>query len=292
MYYLVFGLFYLLSLLPMPVLYLFSDFAYFIVYYVLGYRKEVVMQNLTIAFPEKSEEEKVKIAKAFYKNFCDTFIETIKFISASKNFFAKHFTADFSALEEAYQTGRSIQFQLGHNFNWELANLAVPLHIRYKLLGVYLPISSKIINRLFQYIRTRFGTHIIAATNVKSELLPHRNSTYILGLIADQAPPHPHNAYWVQFFGRPTSFLKGPEKAAKRYKYAVVFCHFTKEKRGHYTGHAVKATLTPEAMSEGELTKMYAAYLEKTMTENPEVWLWSHRRWKHEWKPEYGAVIT
>jgi KDO2-lipid IV(A) lauroyltransferase len=292
MYHLVFGLFYLFSLLPMPVLYLFSDLAYVIIYYILGYRKDVVLQNLTIAFPEKTAEEKIKIAKAFYKNFCDTFIETIKFISASRAFFAKRFKADFSILEEVYKTGRSIQFQLGHNFNWELANLAVPLHIRYKLIGVYLPISNKIFNRLFQYIRTRFGTNIIAATRMREEMLPHRNNTYVIGLIADQAAPGPHNAYWVNFFGRPTTFLKGPEKAAKKYKYAVVFCHFTKEKRGHYTGHVVKATLKPEELEDGELTKMYAAYLQETMTASPEVWLWSHRRWKHEWKPEYGPVLN
>jgi KDO2-lipid IV(A) lauroyltransferase len=291
MYYIVFGLFYLLSLLPMPVLYLFSDFAYFIVYYVLGYRKDVVMQNLSIAFPEKSKEEKIKIAKAFYRNFCDTFIETIKFISASRDFFAKRFTADFSLLEEAYASGKSIQFQLGHNFNWELANLAVPLHLKYKLLGVYLTIGNGIFNRLFLYIRSRFGTHLIASTKMKSEMLPHRNSKYVIGLIADQAPPRPENAYWVEFFGRPTAFLKGPEKAAKAQNYAVVFIHFTKEKRGHYTGHVVKASLNPSLLAEGELTRMYADYLQKTMTEHPEVWLWSHRRWKHEWKPEYGAII-
>jgi len=292
MYYIVFGLFYLLSLLPMPVLYLFSDFAYVIVYYVLGYRKAVVMQNLSIAFPQKTEEEKVKIARAFYKNFCDTFIETIKFISASRSFFARRFKADFSLLDEAYATGKSIQFQLGHNFNWELANLAVPLHLKYKLLGVYLPIGSGIFNRLFLYIRGRFGTNLIAATKMKQEMLPHRHSRYVIGVIADQAPAVPENAYWVDFFGRPTPFLKGPEKAAKAQNYAVVFIHFTKQKRGHYTGHVVNASMNPLGLKEGELTRMYAAYLQKTMTQQPEVWLWSHRRWKHEWKPEYGPILS
>ena len=281
-----------MSLLPMPVLYLFSDFAYFIVYYVLGYRKEIVLQNLSIAFPDKSEEEKNKIAKGFYKNFCDTFIETIKFITADRAYFAKRFTADYSALEAVYETGRSIQFQLGHNFNWELANLAVPLHLKYKVLGVYLPLGSKLFDRLFQYIRSRFGTQLIAATNMKNEMIAHRNSRYIIGLIADQAPPIPEKAGWVKFFGRPTAFLKGPEKAAKNYNYPVVFCHFTKTKRGHYCGHVFVATLHPQALADGELTKMYASYLESTMSQNPEMWLWSHRRWKHQWKPEFGEIIS
>ena len=292
MYYVVFGVFYLLSLLPMAVLYLFSDFAYVVVYYLLGYRKKVVMQNLTIAFPEKTEEERIKIAKAFYKNFCDTFIETIKYISVRRSFFDKRFIVDFSQLEKIYATGQSIQFQLGHNFNWELANLAIPGHLKYKLLGVYLPIGTGIFNRLFKYIRSRFGTQLIAATNMRSEMMPHRNTKFVIGLIADQAPPVPEKAYWINFFNRPTPFLKGPEKAAKSNNYAVVFIYFNKIKRGYYTCQAITVSLSPAQLPDGELTTIYAANLQKIMTEHPEMWLWSHRRWKHEWKPEYGPVLN
>ena len=136
MYYVVFGLLYLFSLLPLRVLYLFSDLAYFILYHVIGYRKKVVLQNLSIAFPNKTEEERVMIAKQFYRNLCDTFIESIKFISASKAFIMRRFSGDYSAVDNLYGTGRSEQIHLGHNFNWELANFAVPLSIRFKTLVV------------------------------------------------------------------------------------------------------------------------------------------------------------
>jgi KDO2-lipid IV(A) lauroyltransferase len=291
MYYVAFGFLYLVSLLPLRVLYLLSDVAYLVLYYVTGYRKAVVRQNLTIAFPEKSEEEKKEIAKAFYKNFCDTFIETIKFISAGKRFFQKRFTGNYDVIENIYPTGRPVQIHLGHNFNWELANLIVPSYISYKVLAVYLPIKNKIVERLFRYIRSKNGSHLIASTNFKADFEPYRDTQYLIGLIADQNPAHPENAYWIPFFGKPTPFLRGPEKAARRNDLPVVFCHFTKKKRGYYTGHAVLATLHPGSLPEGELTKMYAAYLQEVMTANPEMWLWSHRRWKWEWKPEYGAVL-
>ncbi len=249
------------------------------------------MNNLTIAFPNKTEEEKIKIAKQFYKNFCDTFIETIKFISASEKFLRKRFTVDYSALEERLKEGKSIQVHLGHNFNWELVNLTLPFYISKKKLIVYLPLSNKVFNRLFKYIRSRFGSQLIAATRMKNEMLPHRGTQYLIALIADQSPPDGHNAYWVNFFGRPTPFLKAPENVARRNNYPVFFSHFTKVKRGVYQGHNILCTDTPTEFSAGELTKRYAQFLENVMTEQPEMWLWSHRRWKHKWKEEYGKIL-
>src|SRR3954469_2431679 len=102
MYYIIFGFLYLLSLLPLPVLYLFSDFVYFLIYHVFGYRKKVVMHNLTIAFPDKTEKEKIGIAKKFYRNFTDNFIETIKFLSAGEKFFRKRLTGEFSRFADLY----------------------------------------------------------------------------------------------------------------------------------------------------------------------------------------------
>lgn len=250
-----------------------------------------MLQNLTIAFPRKTEKEKINIAKIFYKNFCDTFIETVKFISADEAFFRKHFVADYSVVEKLYNEGKSVQLHMGHNFNWELANLSFPFYINHKTLVLYSPLQSKIFNRLLLKIRTRMGTHLIAANNLRVEMLPHRNTQYIIALIADQSPPRADNTYWVNFFGQPTGFFKGPEKMARLNNFPVVFCHFTKKKRGYYIGNAELATYTPRELAEGQLTKMYAQRIEALMTENPEMWLWSHRRWKREWKPEYGTVI-
>jgi len=292
MYYIVFGLLYILSLLPLAVLYLLSDFAYFIIYKVFGYRKKVVLNNLAIAFPHKTDAERELIAKRFYRNFTDTFIETVKFISASPSFFRKRFQFDATLINETYDSGRCVQVLCGHNFNWELVNLAVPHYLgNRKLLGVYLPLNNKVFERLFRYIRTRMGTQLIAATRMKEEMMRHRGTQYIIGLVADQSPAVPANAYWVQFFGRATGFLRGPERAAQRNNYPTLFCHFTKQKRGYYAGHLEMAAADPALLEDGQLTKMYARFLERVMSEQPEMWLWSHRRWKHEWKPEYGEVI-
>ncbi|HUC81837.1 MAG TPA: hypothetical protein VMR70_13030, partial [Flavisolibacter sp.] len=124
MYYFVYGPLYLLSLLPLRVLYLFADVAYFLIYYVIGYRRKVVQQNLAFAFPAKTEAERKQIAKRFYRNFADSFIETIKGFSASSEFIRRHFNGDFSVLNNLYKQGvQKVQLHSGHNFNWEYANL-------------------------------------------------------------------------------------------------------------------------------------------------------------------------
>lgn len=293
MYYFVYGPLYLLSLLPLRVLYLFSDVAYFIIYYLIGYRKKVVYHNLSIAFPNKTEKERKAIVKKFYKNFADSFIETIKAFSASDAFIRKHFTGDFSLFDKLVEKGvRKVQLHSGHNFNWEYANLSVPLHLLYPMLTVYMPITNKTFDRIFYKMRAKTGAVLLPATDIAKFILPHRNERYALALVADQNPGHPKSAYWVNFFNRPTPFVRAPESGARRGNIPVVFCYFRKEKRGYYKIFFQLAEENPSSTKVGELTKKYAGFLQWSIEQQPENWLWSHRRWKWEWKEEYGKIIA
>lgn len=288
MYYVVYGLLYLLSLLPLRVLFLVSDFAFFVLYYLVGYRKKVVMGNLKIAFPDKSEEERKKIAKEFYRNFTDNFIETIKLLSASKGYITEHFSGDYSLFHQMYEQGKKSQVHLGHTFNWEFANLAVAASIQQKLLTVYMPIENSIFERIFLKLRTITGAGLLPATKIRSAILPWRHTLYTLALVADQSPADPRNAYWVPFFGRQTPFLRAPENGARVGNLPVIFAYFVRKKRGYYEGLFELAEANPSALPKGELTKRYAASLESFIRQYPATYLWSHRRWKWEWKEEYG----
>lgn len=292
MYYVVYGLLYLLSLLPLSVLYLISDFAYLVIYYVAGYRKKVVLFNLSVAFPEKSENERKQIAKKFYRNFTDNFIETIKLFSSGEKFIKKHFKGDVQILNELYKQGKKSQVHLGHNFNWEYLNLAMAFYTPYTLLTVYMPINNKIMNRIFIKLRSKTGAVLLPANKMRTAMLPWRGRQYLLGLAADQNPGIPSKAYWLNFFGRPTPFATGPEKNARANNAAVVFLNVTKIKRGYYQVHCELAALDPQTLPAMEITRQYIRYLEKVIRSHPEMWLWSHKRWKHEWKPEYGNVIV
>lgn len=290
MYYVVFGLLYLLSLLPLWVLHRISDFAYFLIYFVFGYRKKVVMANLATAFPGKTVQERTVIARKFYRNFTDTFIETIKLLSASDRFIRNHFLMDGAVFEDLYAQGKKCQIHLGHNFNWEFGNLGVALRVPHRVLAVYAPIENKIFDRIFRRLRSRAGTVLLPANDMRNAILPWRNETYALGLIADQNPRNPNKSHWVSFFGKPAPFTTGPENGARLGDVPVVFCHITKVRRGVYRGNFSLAEMHPANLPKGVLTLRYIRYLEQVIAQSPDMWLWSHRRWKYEWKPEYGLL--
>lgn len=289
MYYLVYGFLYLFSLLPMWVLYGITDFVCWLVFGVFGYRRTVVLKNLAIAFPEKSDAERKLLARKFERNFTDTFAETIKLLSASKEFLLKRVKVDIAAIEAIYEKGLRCQVHLGHNFNWEMAQVAFSYSSRYLFLGVYMPLNNKIMDRIFITLRGRSGTVLLPANDMRKSMIPYRNSQYLLGLAADQVPGKIRKAMWLNFFGVPTAFTAGPEKGARTGNIPVVFVHITKEKRGHYFLHSKLATEDPASLPEGELTCMYRDFLEKVIRERPDMWLWSHRRWKKTWNPEESA---
>ena len=284
MYYLVYGFLYFLSLFPMRALYFLSDGIYLLVYHVFGYRRKVVMDNLLIAFPEKTHKEKIQIAKKFYHNFIDSFIEVIKLVSAGDSFLMKRFTAETRVLNQLYLSGKSCQLHLGHTFNWEWGQLVLRKLMPYKLLVVYQPISNAIFEKLFYKLRTRTGNAFLPANNMRNAIIPYLESQYLLGLVADQNPSNPDNAYWRNFFGRPTPFVSGPEKGARAGHLPVVFAYMEKPKRGKYHAVIELATENAAELPEGELTTRYVKYLEEVIRRNPDMWLWSHRRWKHQRK--------
>jgi KDO2-lipid IV(A) lauroyltransferase len=271
----------------MRVLYIISDGIYGLIYYIIGYRKEVVMNNLLIAFPEKTESERVQIAKKFYRNFIDSFIEVIKLISASDAFLQKRFSVNMEALDELYKSGKSCQLHLGHTFNWEWGQLVLSTLTPYKVMVVYMPISNAIFEKLFYKLRTRSGNVFLPANKMREAMVPYLKKQYLLGLVADQNPGTLQNAYWLNFFGRPSPFVSGPEKAAQVNNLPVVFAYMEKPRRGRY--HAVLTLASPDAseIKPGEITLQYVRYLENVIRNNPDMWLWSHRRWKHQWKEEY-----
>jgi KDO2-lipid IV(A) lauroyltransferase len=292
MFYIVYGILYAISLLPLRILYFISDFAYFLLYYVIGYRKQVVFSNLNQAFPQKTDDERKRIAKKFYRNFTDNFIEFIKLISASPAFINKHFYGDYSLFDKLHEQGKRGQVLLAHNFNWEFALLAVASKVKQPFLVVYMPIGSQVIDKIFMKVRSKTGAVMLPATNMRNAIIPYRNEPYLLILVADQNPGNPSAALWYNFFGKATPFVKAPESGARRGNTPVVFCKIIKERRGYYQLFLEMGEERPGELKEGELTRRYVDYLQKFISEHPEMWLWSHRRWKWNWKEKYGKIIS
>jgi Kdo2-lipid IVA lauroyltransferase/acyltransferase len=287
MYQIIFGFLYLFSLLPLKVLYLLSDFAYLLIYHLAGYRKAVVLENLTYAFPLMKEEEKRKIAARFYRNFTDNWIETIKLISISKDSLNKRVTANFDVFDRLHETGKAAQLNLGHFFNWEIMTLHCGINQPYTFLTVYYPQSSQVMDRLMKYIRKRWGNPLLPSTEIARAIIPWRKKQYLIALGADQSTPFIDNAYWLYFLNRPAAFVKGPEKFARGQNLPVVMMTTTKPKRGHYHYEYYLLAEDPKSLPDGELIRRYVKHLEENIRIQPEIYLWSHRRWKHAWTGDH-----
>lgn len=290
MYQIVFVFFYLISLLPWRVLYGISNVVTFFLRDVVGYRKDVVLQNIAMAFPEKDAAWHKNVAHKFYRNFCDNWIETIKLLSVSKESLSKRMSGNFDVLNELHASGKAVQANLGHFFNWEIMTLYTGISSPYTFLTVYLPQSSKIFNRFLLYLRGRWGNPLLPSTEMARAIMPWRKKQYLLALGADQTPPGGDAGYWLYFLNQPTVFVKGPEKFARSQGIPVVMMTTTRPKRGHYHFDYFLLAENTKALSEGELMRQYAQHLESNIRLQPEIYLWSHRRWKHGWKPEFAPL--
>ena len=288
MYYLIYLLLYLVSLLPFFILYGISDFFAFILYHVIKYRKEVVLSNLSIAFPEKSAEERKKIARQFYHNLIDTFVEIIKLISISDKAFAKRFTGNLEIINELAKRGMNIQLHAGHQFNWEYGSLFMSKSVTaIPTYAIYMPINNKPMERLFLTIRQKYGTIFVKANEFKMRRDEIFSGRFTFFLAADQNPGSPDYAYWQYFFGKPAAFITGPEIGGIKNNTAIVFVRSKIIKRGYYCCESTLITEEAGITGTGEITRAFRDFLEKIIKEEPANYLWSHRRWKWEFNDKY-----
>ncbi|MEO6233504.1 MAG: lysophospholipid acyltransferase family protein [Ferruginibacter sp.] len=291
MYYIIYGFLYAISLLPFFILYRLSDFAYFLIYYVFGYRKKGVMENLEIAFPEKSYAEKKTIAKQFYKNFVDTFIETIKILSLSDKEFVKRCTGDFSAVDAVAATGKSIQFMCGHQFNWEYINLFLGRNMKIPFIGVVANIENKALNRIYNKLRGKYGTILIPNSSFKRQMVEWMKQQYSICLAADQNSA-PERGAWMNFFGKRVPFIMGPHTSAARFQPVIIYFDFKKPKRGYYKFELLEIITNPEDYTSEQFLIKYRDHLENMIRKDPTNYLWTHRRWKHVYNESYSKNLV
>lgn len=283
-YYILFGIFWIIMLLPLRVLYLFSDILYFFSYYLIAYRKKVTLTNLKKSFPEKSFVEIRKIAKRFYRHLFDQFIESFKLLQMNEEQILKRFDyRNPEVLDELYSKGKSIITVFGHYGNWEwLASL--PLVTKYKVLAIYKPLANSSFDKFFIRLREKFGIKTVTIQQTLRKILDCQQNkeltiTFFLG---DQRPMRRYIKYWTTFLNHDTPILLGVEKISKQTDQAVVFIDIQKKKRGFYEIVFIKLFENPKETEEFEITEKHIRILEKIIINRPELWLWSHRRWKHE----------
>lgn len=302
LFYLLYGIAFLLSLLPSRVHYFLSDILYVILYHLVKYRKKVVRKNLTSAFPEKSEEEICKIEKGFYHFLCDLFAESIQQITISEKHFKKRIIfKNVDQLEQVINEGQSIALYLGHYCNWEwVTTLPLWLTSNTQCCQIYHPLQNKVFDQLFLHIRERFGSLCIPMAETLRRILEFQcaNQPFIIGYISDQKPYWTNIHHWLDFLHHDTPVLTGAERIICKMNHAVFYSDIRRVRRGYYEVTFRPITREPKKMKEFELTNIYYQMLEKSIQEAPEYWLWSHNRWSrtrekfnHDFEVVNGKVV-
>jgi len=287
LYYIIYALCYFLAVLPFRLLYLLSDLVYFILYYIIAYRKKLARKNLKNAFPYKSTKEILSIEKAFYHHFCDYFFETIKLLNMSESQMKKRFVFKNEEIIQSFlNQGKPVILLLGHFGNWEWVT-SITLWIKQDndlVIGqIYRPLRNKVSDELFIRIRKSFHSVGFKKYDVYKDIIRMRKEgkNWLLGFMSDQKPSGKYPHIWVRFLNQDTPVLTGTEKIACYTGAAVCYLDIKKTKRSFYEGNIELISENPNETQECEITKKYMQLLENTILRDPSGYLWTHNRWKY-----------
>lgn len=289
LYKLTYGFLWLISLLPLPVLYLFSDFIYLFVGPLFGYRRKVIRENLKNSFPEKSEKELRKIEKGFYHYLCDNAVENVKQLSMSKKQMMRRMQfKNVEMLREGFKDHQFTWLYLAHYGSWEwIASLQYWLDMA-KTCQVYHPLRNDVFDRLYTHLREQYGGESIPMKQTLRRILEMRKegTKAVIGLLSDQLPKWNGIHHFTPFLHRESAVYTGAEQMGKKIGGMMVYGRMRRVKRGYYECELVKMTFEPKKFKDFELTDQYMHLLEEDIKRQPEIWLWSHKRWrrtKEQW---------
>ncbi len=281
--------------LPLRALYVISDFVAFLAGDLVGYRRKVIRRNLRNSFPEKSEKELRSIEKGFYRFLADYFVETLRLGRMSEKEIRRRMR--FEGTEEVnsfLQEGKPVSLLLGHYGNWEWIS-SIPLHMPEGIPGgqIYHPLENKGADAAFHKIRGRFGAHSIKMRDTLPVIMDWRRSkkSFMIGYIADQVPLVESVHWFGPFLNQDTGAMTGPERLSRMLHAAVFYCDIYRPKRGEYVCRYIKMTDDAATLPQFELTAAYYKMLEETIRRRPELWLWSHNRWKRG-REHFYSVFT
>ncbi len=285
-YYIIYCWMYCHAILPLPVLYIFSDILFFPTYYVARYRRKMVRKNMVNAFPDKSKSEIIRLEKAFYRNFCDYWFETMKLIHISDKEMKKRMKfKNIELVNQLMQDGNSGMMYLGHFGNWEwVTSISLWTDPSITLAQIYRPLRNQTFDRLFLDIRKRFGSVGIPKENTLREMVKMRrdNKKTLTGFMSDQTPSPKNIHYWSTFLNQETAVFTGVERIARQTGFYVFYLDITSIKRGYYEAECILLSDNPKATGDFEITEKYIRMMEQTILRNPASWLWTHNRWKYK----------
>ncbi len=280
--YLLIPLLRLLAFLPLPVLYGIGNFLYLILYYLVGYRKKVISDNLQKCFPEWDEKQRKKTIKDYYHYLCDLSMETIKLDRLNETELKRRVVlSNPEVFERLNREGKSCVVLMSHYCNWEWVCAIADASVPQKAQSLYKTLSDPHFEKYMNRMREQYGTMLIEMNDTLRVFSKQKGIVTASAFLADQSPSSPAGAAWIPFFGVPTAFMQGPEKIARKMNMAVVYLTMNIVKKGFYRCDTIVLTLDASKEPDGFVMEKYAHLLEAEIRRAPKYWVWSHRRWKH-----------
>ncbi len=287
-FWLVYPFLWIISKFPFWLFYKVSDLIFLLVYYVIGYRRKTVIQNLQLALPNRSMEEYKAISKKFFSHMCDMFLEMVKSISIPNEELKKRFTfTNIHEIERIRDMNKSIILICGHYASYEWVNALQLYGLDYKGYGIYKKVQNPHFDKMAKDIRGRFDGELITSSQATKTIKSNQDKG-ILGvyaIVADQSPKLGRAKYWSEFMGTTVPIFFGSEKLAKNLDMTVMYLHVEKKKRGFYEATFIPITDKAAQEPQFKITNKFLTELEKQIKEKPEYYLWTHKRWKHKDAP-------
>lgn len=283
---LLYPLLWLISILPFRLLYIVSDLVYVLIYYLIGYRRKIVRQNIALALPHLSKKEQLRVEKESYRHLCDMFLEMIKTMTISEQEMNKRFV--FTNLDlylQMEKKQKSIALLCAHYASYEWV-ISMNKHIDFEGFAIYKKIANKYFDKLVRDIRSKFKATLISTGQTISVIEKNYKTKHlgVYGFASDQSPQLSKTHHWGTYMGIETPVHTGAEMLAKRYDMNVIFLKVKKIKRGHYEATFEHLFDNPKEVPNYQISDEFLRRVEQQILEAPEYYLWTHKRWKHKKK--------
>ena len=264
-------------------MYLLADIVYLIIYYLVGYRTKVVRRNLAASFPEKTEKNRKAIERRYYRYLADIAVEFVHNLFATPDSIKRRYRfTNRQLVDRYYENGQTVVLLSAHYGNWEYMVSSLNMQLLHHGIGVGKPLNDKITGPFIAKKRIRYGTEVVDQRDVRQvvEFYHRHRVPCALMMLGDQSPSNPEKSYWTTFLNQDTAFLYGAEHFARQYNYPVIYYTVRRVRRGRYEVTFSHFCDKPQEVPQYSIVEKYARTLERQIQEQPEYWLWSHRRWK------------
>lgn len=261
---------------------LFQPFIYSL-FRLIRYRRKVVLRNLRLAFPEWSDRDIRRTMHKFYGFLAEIVVDTISLAGAKPSDKARYILWANGEEHRERMAGRDWIAVPAHFGCWEYF-LMWSWFANSQCVGVYHPLRSKVFECYYRRLRN-FSPHVrqVAMKDTMRHFLRERGEAggMAIGLISDQSPELRADTVWYDFFNVKTAFVEGAEKIALKFHLPVFFSYTERIRAGEYSIRFDQIYDGVEEVAPTEITRRYVVRLEAMIKEHPELWLWSHNRWKH-----------